>query len=237
VDAEAARARELLRRKAYVGQLDTLSAGNRQSRLGSVGVIGIGEDWPQSSGRPMAPVCQINLADLPLRPVDLEDLEFLCLYMDMDENGYRLPNSSPNGEGWELRAYRLGQPLAEMVDQGAQAPVAAASINFTLIEEDFPDWEDAAALLGRAGIDQDNVWYRDQVGRAAEGIKVGGWPFLVQSEIFWAPWNRHPANPSFVLQIDSIPDVGLFWGDQGVLYLGRGDSGHRDEWALEWQCM
>ena len=92
-------------------------------------------------------------------------------------------------------------------------------------------------LLKRAGIDRDHEWYGAQVGTAAEGFKVGGWPYRVQGEIFWAPWNRHPANPSFVMQIDSILERGLQWGDQGVLYIGRGDFAHRDQWALEWQCL
>ncbi|MFI5091192.1 MAG: DUF1963 domain-containing protein [Terriglobales bacterium] len=237
-DEDAARARELLRRQASVAQLDKLNVGKRRSLLGDVGVIGIGEDWPSSGGHPMASGCQIKLDELPLRPAALDDLDFLCLYMALDQDGnYELPTSTPNGEGWELRAYERGRPLAEVTDQRAVGPLRPVALTFTPLNEDFPDWDDASTILDRAGIDRDHDWYRAQVGRAAEGIKVGGWPSLIQSEIFWAPWNRHPANPSFVMQIDSVPDIGLFWGDQGVLYIGRGDSAHRDQWALEWQCM
>ena len=148
-----------------------------------------------------------------------------------------LPNSTPNGEGWELRAYARDEPLADVADQRARAPVPPMALTFTLLSEDFPDWEDAGALLERAGLDREVEWYQEKMGRAAQGFKVGGWPHLIQAEIYWAPWNRHPANPSFVWQIDSIPEIGLFWGDQGLIYLGRGDSAHRDQWALEWQCM
>jgi len=186
----------------------------------------------------MAPVCQINLAELPYRPEALDDLDFICLYMALDEKGgYELPNSTPNGVGWELRAYAHGQPTADVADQRVVGHIRPAALAFALLRDDFPDWDDAVTFLERAGIDGDQEWYAAHVGRAAEGIKVGGWPYLIQSEIFWAPWNRHPANPSFVVQIDSIQEIGLSWGDQGVLYVGRGDQAHRDQWALEWQCL
>lgn len=230
--------RELLRRRASVGHIDESNIGHRGSLIGSVGVIGIREDWPSYGGHPMAAVCQVKLDELPFRPAALEDLDFVCLYMAIDPQGdYVLPNSTPNGEGWEVRAYAHGAPLAEATDQRVGGRIRPAPLAFTLLDEDFPDWDDAVTLLDQAGIDRDDLWYHEHVGRAAQGIKVGGWPFLIQSEIYWAPWNRHPANPSFAMQIDSIPEIGLFWGDQGVLYLGRGDFAHRDQWALEWQCM
>ncbi len=238
MDGDAARARELLRRQASIGQVAGPTISRSGSLIGGVGVLGIGEAWPSYAGHPMAPVCQISIHELPACPAELADVDFICLYMALDPRGnYALPDSTPNGEGWELRAYAHSQPLAELSDQVAVSPVRQSALSFTTLREDFPDWDDASTLLDRAGIDRDHAWYRAEVGHAAEGIKVGGWPSLIQSEIFWAPWNRHPASPSFVMQIDSIPDIGLFWGDQGMLYLGRGDSAHRDQWALEWQCM
>ncbi|MHC4974852.1 MAG: DUF1963 domain-containing protein, partial [Planctomycetota bacterium] len=69
------------------------------------------------------------------------------------------------------------------------------------------------------------------------GFKLGGWPTLIQSEIFWAPWNRHPAAPEYVFQIDSTAKGNWSWGDGGVGYFGRGTApGKTDEWALAWQC-
>jgi hypothetical protein len=68
-------------------------------------------------------------------------------------------------------------------------------------------------------------------------FKLGGWPTLIQSEIFWAPWNRHPAAPEYVFQIDSTGKGNWSWGDGGVGYFGRGTApGKTDEWALAWQC-
>ena len=74
--------------------------------------------------------------------------------------------------------------------------------------------------------------------RNVSGLKLGGWPSLIQSEIYWAPWNKYPAAPEYVLQIDSEPKALWAWGHGGVGYFGRGTAeGYEDEWACEWQCL
>lgn len=71
-----------------------------------------------------------------------------------------------------------------------------------------------------------------------EGLKLGGWPSLVQSEIFWAPSKGHTAEPEFVFQVDSTDKGGWHWGHGGVAHFGRGTRpGYRDTWAFEWQCL
>ncbi len=74
------------------------------------------------------------------------------------------------------------------------------------------------------------------IGGPVDGLKVGGWPSLVQGEIFWAPWKDHPAQPEFVFQVDSDEKTGLVWGDGGVLHIGRGTVA-QETWALEWQSL
>ena len=70
------------------------------------------------------------------------------------------------------------------------------------------------------------------------GFKLGGWPTLVQSEIYWAPWNRHPIAPEYVFQIDTTAKGQWTWGDRGIGYFGRGtETGHEHEWALAWQTL
>ena len=68
------------------------------------------------------------------------------------------------------------------------------------------------------------------------GTTLGGWPTLVQAECDWGPFNRHPANPEFVFQIDTEPKAHWAWGDSGVGYLGRGIGAHTNVWTLAWQC-
>jgi uncharacterized protein YwqG len=100
------------------------------------------------------------------------------------------------------------------------------------INEDFPNWEDVSIELDDELADNYDDHFKN-VG----GFKLGGWPTLVQSEIFRAPWNKHPAKPEFVFQIDATEKGNWMWGDSGIGYFGRGpESGHEDQWACEWQC-
>lgn len=69
-----------------------------------------------------------------------------------------------------------------------------------------------------------------------DGSKIGGWPHLIQSEIYWAPFNQPPTNPEYAFQIDNEEKAGWMWGDAGVGYFGRGTGQAKDTWALAWQC-
>lgn len=115
---------------------------------------------------------------------------------------------------------------------GKPAPTLNRFQYARLIDEDYPKWEDVNVDLDE---DVAEAYYDhfENVG----GLKLGGWPTLVQSEIFWAPWNKHPASPEYVFQIDTTEKGNWMWGDNGVGYFGRGTSrGHENEWACEWQC-
>lgn len=38
-------------------------------------------------------------------------------------------------------------------------------------------------------------------------------------------------------QIDSSEKANLYWGDNGVAYIGRGTKDElKDEWTFSWQC-
>lgn len=101
-----------------------------------------------------------------------------------------------------------------------------------IVEEDYPCWED---LPVECPDEIDNDYYElfENVG----GLKFGGRPSLVQSQIFWAPWNKHDAEPDYVFQIDTTEKGNWMWGDNGVGYFGRGTAkGKEQDWALVWQC-
>ena len=56
---------------------------------------------------------------------------------------------------------------------------------------------------------------------------------MIQSELYWAPWNRHEAKPEYVFQIDSTEKGNWMWGDNGIGYFGRGTApGKENEWVL-----
>lgn len=176
----------------------------------------------------MMPLCQFNMAEVPFRPKALSDVAFLAVFIDREE----LPLSTPNGDGWLLRAYPTLDGLVALEPPADLGFIKPFPVRWELIEEDYPTWDDAESLRLPHEID-DN--YRD-LSETQQGTKIGGWPYTVQSEIFWAPLNRHPANPEYVFQIDSEAKAGWSWGDAGFGYFGRGTGDARDVWTLEWQC-
>jgi len=198
------------------------------SWIGKVNVALPGEDWPTSAGRPMMPLCQFNMAEVPFRPENLSDVAFLTVFIDQNE----LPMDAPNGEGWLLRAYSSVAglvPIAPPVNRGSIKPFP---VRWELIEQDYPCWDDVSSMAMRP---ESHEEYYDHF-HTQDGTKLGGWPRLIQSEIFWAPLNQHPANPEYVFQIDCEEKAQWSWGDGGVGHFGRGTGEARDVWTLEWQC-
>lgn len=198
------------------------------SWFGKVNLAAAGEDWPTSAGRPMMPLAQFNMAEVPFRPESVSDIAFLTVFIGQEE----LPAGTPNGEGWLLRAYSSVDgllPIAAPTDRGS---IRAFPIRWELIQADYPCWDDAWQTPMPPRIKEN---YHDYF-ETQDGSKVGGWPRLIQSEILWAPWNQHPASPEYVFQIDSEEKAHWAWGDGGVGYFGRGTGETRDVRTLEWQC-
>lgn len=199
------------------------------SWFGRVTVAGRDEAWPTMNGAPMHALCQINLAELPFRPPRLADLQMITVFVGPDD----LPSDGPNGDNWCLRAYRDLSELLPIEPPATGSTIRAFPMRPRVVEEDFPCRDDVPLDLPD---DVDEEY--DDLYENVPGIKLGGWPTLLQSEIFWAPWNKHPAAPEFVFQIDSSEKTGWSWGDGGVGYFGRGTvAGHEHEWALAWQSL
>lgn len=221
---------EEIRRRAVVMQVggDKRGATPMSSWFGRVAVGLPGDVWPESDGQPMQALCQINLTELPLRPPGLEELAFLAIFISSDE----LPSNTPNGKGWCLRVYKDLGSLVPLEPVETRSSIKLALLRPTVVDADYPCWEDVAEICPEE-IEND---YLDRFENVS-GIKLGGWPTLIQSEIYWAPWNKHPASPRYVFQIDSVAECHWQWGDGGVGYFGRGTTpGLEDEWAFEWQC-
>lgn len=232
MDSEALRVR--LRRPAVrmeVGGFRPPDAPT-SSWFGRVMMALPGETWPTAGGEPMHALFQLNLAELPYRPSLLEDLAFLTVFI-----GPRgLPSGETNGNGWCLRAYRAGAGLVALEQRETGSPIRAFPMRPSFLEEDFPRSDDVPSDLVDA-FEKARAEVPDAFTNSS-GFKVGGWPTLIQSEIFWAPLNRHPARPEFVFQVDSEAKANWAWGDGGVGYFGRGTvEGFEDTWTLEWQCL
>lgn len=199
------------------------------SLLGTV-LAGLGnEAWPECCGAPMVPVLQLNLSQAPFVPDELRDVAFLALFVD-GKNGPK--DGAENGDCWQLRSY---DSLAKLSRHSIPAQFErrrGRPIRYKLLERDLPDYEDVADL----DIPEDiqGAW-EDEFG-AAEGSKLGGWPSLVQSEIFWAPNNEHPADPKYVFQLAHMERITPMSADT-VCYFGRGSGAAPAIWTIAMQTL
>ena len=219
--------KQQLKRKASLIRLDeTVSfADVYASYFGVVRLAATNEGWPIHNGKPMTPLCQINCLELPFRPDSLADIALITTFIAADE----LPLDSPNGDGWALRVYKELNSLIQIEAPRYSDPVKPYPIRWEVTEYDYPCLDDVTIALP-AEVEENY----DELFINQNGSKVGGWPSLIQSEIYWAPWNKHDAKPEYVFQIDSEEKANWQWGDAGVGYFGRGTT--RDEWAFTWQC-
>ncbi|MBN1317777.1 MAG: DUF1963 domain-containing protein [Anaerolineales bacterium] len=197
------------------------------SWFGRVNLARPDEGWPQHQGKPMLPLCQLNLTEMPFKPEALADVCLITVFISAIE----LPLETENGDGWELRAYSSLEGLVELKAAEYKSPIRPLPIRWELIEADYPSYDDVAFDLPDEILDEYEDYFETD-----ESSKVGGWPFLIQSEIYWAPHNRHPANPEYVFQIASEKRANWQWGDEGTGYFGRGAGRSRDVWTLNWQC-
>lgn len=205
------------------------------SWLGDVRLARPGQEWPVGPHGPLEPVLQINVRDLPFVPPELSDLALITVFLGWNDDGFALASDEPfpaNGQQWLLRAYQTLDGLEE-IECPFRRRCASTPIRWSVLEGDMPCYEDgshAYYLCEQAGFK-----FRDHF-ETANGLKVGGWPRLIQSEIFWARFNEHPANPEFRFQIDSDDKLkGMWFVHDGVCYFGRGERGHEHEWAHECQ--
>lgn len=219
-----------IRRRAIVMEIGGFRPPTDPSAswFGRVNLALPGEEWPHFANKPMLALAQINLTALPFRPPGLEDLELITVFIGPDE----LPSDAPNGEGWLLRAYSNVAQLTPLMQKQVRSGIKPFPMRPAICENDFPVWEDLDVEPPGELAES----YYDLFENAG-GFKLGGWPSLIQSEIYWAPGNRNPIAPRYVFQIDSTEKGNWAWGDGGVGYFGRGTApGCTDQWAFEWQC-
>ncbi|GAB3957392.1 hypothetical protein GCM10028805_50020 [Spirosoma harenae] len=187
------------------------------------------ELWPLSNGKPMLPLCQINLQEFPFKPELVQDIAFITLFIDADTTPV---SGNPNGAGWILRTYTSLEDLIPIVQPTFVSAIKPFQMAPEIIDADFPMLEDCPIALP-ASLEDDY----DDLFPNTDGIKLGGWPTLIQGEIDWPPLNQHSTTPTFAFQIDSVEKAHWQWGDNGVAYFGRDSAiGQESEWTFSWQC-
>ncbi|THB65898.1 MAG: DUF1963 domain-containing protein [Desulfovibrio sp.] len=230
---------ERLGRKAIVLEVGgfrpeaSLAENPLASWFGQVSAGRPDEKWPTHKSRAMWPLLQLNLTELPFRPSGLEDVAFLTVFIGPNT----LPVDTPNGDRWCLRTYATLEELETFRPPHTTSTTLPFPMRPKVIDADFPcpDDLDEESL---SGIDLEPDWEEEFIDTFENhpGVKLGGWPTLIQNEIVW-PDENLPAEPRYVLQIDTVDKAHWMWGDAGVGYFGRGTAaGHDQEWFMTWQC-
>tara|TARA_B100001094_G_scaffold117190_1_gene113041 strand:+ start:8221 stop:8928 length:708 start_codon:yes stop_codon:yes gene_type:complete len=203
------------------------------SYFGQVRVSQVTEAWPYYEGQPMLPLLQINLETFPTKPKGFEDIAFLCVFTRRDQ----YPVDTTNKKHWEIRTYKTLDNLVPLTQPTKPHHLQSFTLHPEL-KTDFPCWEegrvDESALEERVE-DPDDIFelYQEHFP-TLEGIKLGGWPYLVQAEISWDSDSIDNGDIDFLIQIDSTEKGRWCWGYQGIAYLGRCIK--TGEWFLTWQC-
>jgi len=233
-EAEIQRVKAQFSRKASQAVLDGTGPPEAPSAscFGRIRLALPGETWPVSSGKPMLPLAQFNLAEMPYRPDNLSNIALITVFIDQDE----LPTDTLNGDGWLLRAYSSLDDLVRIQDQPPTSLINPCSIQWEMIAEDYPSSDDASSLGISDLMNKDEDEGHSELFATQQGTKIGGLPFGVQCEVLWPLAVRDTAKPEYAFQIDTEQEARWMWGDVGFGYFGRGTGEHRDVWVLEWQC-
>jgi hypothetical protein len=194
--------------------------------FGRVRLARVDERWPMHTGKPMIPLCQLNLTEAPYVPANLKDIALLTIFIAADA----FPVDTPNGDGWELRAYSSLEGLTELVEPDHGSGLRPLPIRWELIERDYPSYEDAPEELLESLNGEDSSDFE-----VAHCSKIGGWPSLIQGELSWGSSDPGQDDFEYAFQIASEEKSQWAWGDSGIGYFGRGTGSSAGVWALSWQ--
>lgn len=195
----------------------------KSSWFGKVLLSKEGEKWPDYEGDLMTPLCQLNLSNLPYKLEVLKDINFITVFVDEE----KIFNEDDN-RAYLIRAYQNIEELVPLEQAEYSTAIKAFQLEPYLSENDCPCWDDCPISIPEEFEDNYEGSFENR-----SGIKIGGWPSLVQGEIFWSPFNKDAEDVNFAFQIDSIEKANWHWGDGGVGYFGINPLSN--EWFFTWQ--
>lgn len=176
------------------------------------GVSLAGEELPVWRGKPMFPLLQIRIDELPVIPEQLENVALLVLFHNMESH----PFDQPHGEGWLIREYATLDGL-ELLPELA-TPYRAFPVRWLSVNDDAPGWEDAWDILDLSAVNDDEPAsdsFFEDFSRYG-GTKVGGYPAEIQHGV---------GLEDFVFQVGSEEKVNWMWADNGISYFHKSPDG------------
>ena len=181
-----------------------------------------GEGLPLYRDKPMFPLLQIRIDELPWVPPQLASTALLVVFFNHEE----FPFDQPHGDGWLIREYTNTNIDALVALPGVTAPGTPLPfpLRWQRVDDDSPGWEDAWGLLDLDAVNDDDAashsFFYD-FNRYAQ-TKVGGFPREIQ----------HGAGiDDFVFQIGSEEKACWMWADHGIGYFFKDAEGWR------WSCQ
>ncbi len=205
------------------------------SRFGEIRAELHGEKWPVKFGKPLWPLCQINLVQAPYKPKILQDLSMLSLFIDEDyivlEDNVIDTANSPEGHNWWLRTYNCSDELGPVIAPETSSYVRPFECRWQdEIAEDYPTHDTLPIDFDNLGIGD---YYDQEDNDVILRTKIGGWPACVQSEPWWL-YKQNGQEFEYALQIDSEDKAHWMWGDSGTAYIAR-NTKNPNRWAIDIQ--
>jgi hypothetical protein len=186
-----------------------------------------GEEWPQSHGKPMLPLLQVVIDELPVCPPALQAAKVLQVFADQDELPIDLP--AKNGDRF-LVITRRDEPLEPTEPPFKFAMPRPFQVRWLGGAPEGPSWEEAGAFIEPGVLDEfvqlDDCFelYSDRY-YGASSTKVGGWATYIQGVV--------DLPGEFIFQIASEEKPRWMIGDNGNMYFYLSRGG---EWLMSWDC-
>lgn len=202
------------------------------SWLGHIGAMRADERWPHWYGAPMVPLCQINTAELPVRPEIISDLALICVWM-APRNSWE--GGAANGNGWHIRCYPSLDGLMP-INHTFSRYLKSHPAGFLMLLMQFARRPEPAPIKWQMVDDYPYDSYVEDLLTPAEyklycdisspGTfdpylinegKVGGWPSVMDLTPI-----KIPPEAEFAFQLASYPDIGWSWGSSSSEESGYG---------------
>lgn len=230
-------------RKQITKQASALIVGGRRpsgeltaSCFGEVRVSRANESWPERDGKPLWPVCQLNLKNAPFVPENLSDVALLQIFVCEDwwSSDYDILDSSNQGMGSiVIRVYECLDGLTA-VKQPIHDSVFLAFEAYWKDEKvlDYPSHDTMPIDFDALEIGD---YYEQEGIEGLQSTKIGGWPSCIQSEPWW-DYKEEGKGFEYALQIDSEGKANCNWEDGGVMLIARHKT-QKSLWAIDVQSM
>ena len=220
--------KDKLRKKSVIFQTGDAPAENtiNQSWIGKVNLGYIEEVYPLDvNQKPMLPLMQLYLIDLPFIPHALQNTKVLTVFVSSEFLRKREKNFC-------IREYPILEGLVEKDFAGSFQGIKSLPLFPKLIENDYPAWDsndiptDLSDIICQMEDEEEIEYYEDIYEEIEVTHKIGGYANYCQGS------NGFKAGYEFVLQIASDPKAGLGLGDGGNIYFAKNPA--NNQWEVEW---